>query len=159
MIFTTLKQAHDSNRKFARPITGVAELRCDWRIAGLLICAVVVVGSIAPASFAEVPNATPNRLRLLNAADQVQSTMKSSKYQHTTYVDESSGVYDFDCSGFVDYLLQRTSPDALAAVKYRPNRLNRPYHQDYYRFLSTLTADNVGGWRGVVRAPDCFQGA
>ena len=134
-------------------------MRWDWRIGGILICAVVVIGSIAPASFADVSNGIPNRVRLLSAAEQVQSTMKSSKYQHTTYVDEANGVYDFDCSGFVDYLLQRTSPDALAAVKYRPNRLNRPYHQDYYRFLSTLrTEDNGEGWLAVARASDLLPG-
>jgi hypothetical protein len=101
----------------------------------------------------------PDRLRLLGAAEQVLSSAKSSRYQHATYVDEANGVYDFDCSGFVDYVLQETFPNALAAVEYHPNRLNRPYHQDYYRFFAKLrTGDNVAGWHSVARASDLLPG-
>ncbi|MGA2784465.1 MAG: hypothetical protein ABSF09_07190 [Candidatus Bathyarchaeia archaeon] len=98
-------------------------------------------------------NATPDRLRLLDAAEHVLSVMKVSRYQHATQVDETNGIYNFDCSGFVDYLLQQTLPDALAVIKYHPNRLNRPYHQDYYHFFASRgLIDNSGEWH-TVRDP------
>jgi hypothetical protein len=103
--------------------------------------------------------ATPGRLRLLEAAEHVLSTMKLSRYQHVTQVDEANGIYNFDCSGFVDYLLQQTLPDALAVIKYHPNRLNRPYHQDYYRFFARLgSMDNSGEWHAVHGPSDLLPG-
>jgi len=125
-----------------------------------LVCAVITVGSIASVGLViEVSNATPNRLRLLAAAEHVLSSMKSSRYQHVTYVNEANGTYDFDCSGFVDYVLQETFPEALTAITYHPNRLSRPYHQDYYRFFAKLgTENNVAGWHSVARASDLLPG-
>jgi hypothetical protein len=104
-------------------------------------------------------NATPGRLRLLDAAEHVLSVMKLSRYQHVTQVDEANGIYNFDCSGFVDYLLQKTLPDALAVIKYHPNRLNRPYHQDYYHFFaSSGLIDNSGEWRTVQDPSNLLPG-
>lgn len=115
------------------------------------------ISSAAPLVFDA--NTIPDRIKLLNAAEQTLSSMKSSQYQHVTYVDESSGVYDFDCSGFVDYVLQRTFPDALAAISYHPNRLNRPSHQDFYRFFARLgTDDSATGWIRVNRVHDLRPG-
>ena len=108
-------------------------------IVGFLVCTLVLVSLVSSANSVVADSiATPGRLRLLDAAEHVLSVMKSSKYQHVTQVDEANGVYNFDCSGFVDYLLQKTLPDALAVIKYHPNRLNRPYHQDYYRLFARL---------------------
>ena len=135
-------------------------MRWNWSIVGFLICALVVAGLIPSASLAlEVSNATPNRLRLLAAAERVFSTMKSSKYQHVTYVDEPNGIYDFDCGGFVGYLLQQTFPDALTVIKYHPNRLNRPYVEDYYNFFALLgSMDNSREWHTVQGASDLLPG-
>ena len=129
-------------------------------IVGFLVCTLVLVSLVSSAnSVVADSNATPGRLRLLDAAEHVLSVMKSSKYQHVTQVDELNGVYNFDCSGFVDYLLQQTLPDALAVIKYHPNRLNRPYHQDYYHFFaSSGLIDNSGGWHTVQGPSNLLPG-
>jgi hypothetical protein len=101
----------------------------------------------------------PNRLRLLNEAEHVLSSVKSSNYRHVTYVDEADGVYDFDCSGFLDYALQQVLPAALADIKYLPNRLNRPRAQDYYyRLAKTDSRDNAEGWQSVMSPRDLLPG-
>lgn len=126
----------------------------------LLICAILVVSSVSLAGLVIiVSNSPPNRLRLLSAAEQVFYSMKSSRYQHATYVNQVNGTYDFDCSGFVDYVLQETFPEALNAIGHHPNRLNRPYHQDYYRFFAKIGMyDNVAGWHSVARPSDLLPG-
>jgi hypothetical protein len=44
------------------------------------------------------------------------AAVHESHYAHHTVVDESHGVFDYDCSGFVGYALARVAPHALAAV-------------------------------------------
>jgi hypothetical protein len=96
---------------------------------------------------------------LLNEAEHILSTMKSSTYQHTTHVDEANGIYDFDCSGFVDYALQQTLPEALAAIRYLPNRLNRPRAQDYYyQFAKSELQDDRSVWHSIMRSADLLPG-
>jgi hypothetical protein len=36
------------------------------------------------------------------------SAMRTTLYSHETRIDEATGRYDFDCSGFVGYALART---------------------------------------------------
>jgi hypothetical protein len=96
---------------------------------------------------------------LLDEAEHLLSTMKSSSYQHVTHVDEANGVYDFDCSGFVDYALQQASPEALAVVKYLPNPFNRARAQDYYYHFTKLGSENEGdGWHSILNPPDLLPG-
>jgi hypothetical protein len=138
----------------------IAELRRNQSIAVFVVCAVIVVSSISAVRLVTgVSSAVPSRTGLLDAAEHVLSSAKSSRYQYVTYVDEVNGVYEFDCSGFVDYILQKTFPDAFAAVEYHSNRLNRPYHEDYYRLFAKLrTDDNVAGWHSVARTSELLPG-
>ena len=77
-------------------------------IVGFLICSLVLVSLVSSANSVMADSiATPSRLRLFEEAEHVLSTMKLSRYQHVTYVDEANGIYNFDCSGFVDYSLQQ----------------------------------------------------
>jgi len=129
-------------------------------IVAFLICA-LFAGSVFLSSISISADSSimPDRLRLLNEAEHILSTMRSSSYQHVTHVDEANGVYDFDCSGFLDYALQRTLPDALAAIKYAPNPLNRPRAQDYYYHFTRVGSGDAGdGWPSILRAADLLPG-
>jgi hypothetical protein len=104
-------------------------------------------------------SSTPERLILFNEAEHILSIMKSSKYQHVTHIDEANGIYDFDCSGFVDYALQQTLPDTLAVIKYEANPFNRPRAQDYYyHFANRELADSGHEWHSILRPPDLLPG-
>lgn len=53
----------------------------------------------------------------------------SSEYNHTTYVNEATGTYNYDCSGFVGYALRRLSLPAWNDVP-RGSR-SRPLAEDF----------------------------
>jgi len=126
----------------------------------LLTCALIVDSVLSsPNSISADSSSMQNRSMLLDEAERILSTMKSSSYQHVTHVDETNGVYDFDCSGFLDYALQRTLPEALAVIKYTPNPFNRPRAQDYYyHFTKRGSGDNGDAWRSVPQPSNLLPG-
>lgn len=81
--------------------------------------------------------------------------MVSSTYSHTTLVDESKGVFDYDCSGFVDYALSRVLPDAFATLQSATSP--RPLAKDFEAFFASITTSS-GRWRRVARAIDLVPG-
>ena len=129
-------------------------------IMAFLICTLIADTAILTSnSISADSSLIPTHLTLLSQAEHILSTKKESRYQHTTHVNETSGIYDFDCSGFIDYVLQQTSPASLAVIKYLPNRLNRPLAQDYYYHFAKLgSGDDGDGWYGILRPLDLLPG-
>ncbi len=83
--------------------------------------------------------------------------VKRSTYTHHAQVDERSGTFDFDCSGFLDYALSRATPDALAAVQTGTPR--RPRSSDYVTFLAKLPPGGTSGrWQRLGRVQDLVAG-
>jgi hypothetical protein len=65
---------------------------------------------------------------LLGEVRRELSAAHTTRYQHTTAVDEQRGQFDYDCSGFLDYALRRVAPAAYSALpvsKTRPLRQHR----------------------------------
>ena len=85
-------------------------------------------------------------------------TMVTSTYQHTTTVDEGKGVFDYDCSGFVDYALSVALSDALTTVKDATTA--RPLAKDFETFFVSIasSSSSMGRWHRVVRALDLTPG-
>lgn len=79
--------------------------------------------------------------------------MTSSTYSHSTSVDESKGIYDYDCSGFVGYALSRVLPSALASVEAASS--SRPKAMDFEAFFA---AASHPGWTQVGRVSDLRPG-
>jgi hypothetical protein len=125
-----------------------------------LICSLIADTAILTSnSISADSSPIPSHLTLLSQAEYILSIKKESRYQHTTHVNETSGIYDFDCSGFIDYVLQQISPASLAVIKYLPNRLNRPRAQDYYYHFAKLgSGDDGNGWYGILRPLDLVPG-
>lgn len=80
---------------------------------------------------------------------------RESHYEHTTHVVESEGVYDVDCSGFVNYVLGRAASDSFAALTDRTRE--RPLAEDYVRFFDGLTS-TTSGWRSISNVADLAIG-
>jgi hypothetical protein len=95
---------------------------------------------------------------LLAEVDRELHDMKSSTYSHHTHVDEPSGSFAYDCSGFLAYALSRAVPDALAAVQATTPR--RPRSADYVVFLGSIPADGSvkGRWQRLGRVQDLVPG-
>jgi hypothetical protein len=104
--------------------------------------------SIANAHLEEV-TPTPNAAeQLAAAAERLLGDVRETHYQHRTHVDAVEGVYDMDCSGFVDYLLKRVAPRQFAEIPIEPGHA-RPRAAVYFEFLHRLVGQPLPDWRAI----------
>jgi hypothetical protein len=96
--------------------------------------------------------AVPGNERLLTEARRILAAVKESTYSHTTTIDEASGRYDVDCSGFVDYAMSRATPDAFTALV--THTAKRPVASSYVSFAEAPSAQ----WQRVMRASELVPG-
>jgi hypothetical protein len=84
--------------------------------------------------------------------------MKSSVYDHTTLVNEATGSFQYDCSGFLDYALSIALPNQLAAMK-TFGGTTRPVAATFENFFASIPAGTTkSGWERVTRAVDLRAG-
>lgn len=101
------------------------------RVVSLLAFGALASGAVAPALAA--PPQPPASQRILGHIERIAQNLRSSKYNHSTIVDERQGRYEFDCSGFVTWVLRRSAPGAYSSLLARSKR---PLARDYYYELS-----------------------
>src|SRR4051794_12748540 len=94
---------------------------------------------IARAADAPRPPKTP-AVRILDEAERIAARVKESTYSHTTHVDESVGVYDVDCSGLLDLILERVAPRQLEHVRTRRKK-GRPLALQFYEEFAESPTD------------------
>jgi hypothetical protein len=113
----------------------------------------------APAdSGADAPPAKPATQLLAEEASRELKVMKVTAYEHTTFVDEPTGTFKYDCSGFLGYALSRVLPTHFAGVK-SFNGVTRPLAKHYETFFESIVAgSNKSGWTRVARAIDLRPG-
>ena len=90
---------------------------------------------------------------LVAEAERELSAMRTSHYEHHTHVDEDTGLFDYDCSGFVGYALSHVSPAALHAIAERTQR-PRPLAKHFEAALAAPPPP----WHSVVRADELQPG-
>jgi hypothetical protein len=105
---------------------------------------------------ASKPPSTSGASLLLAEAMRELTSMKSSTYQHTTSVDEATGVYDYDCSGFLGYALDHSVPSAIASI--RAASSSRPLAKDFEDYFASISSGSKGGWTQVAHVPDLGPG-
>lgn len=95
--------------------------------------------------------------QILSRISRIAETLQSSKYNHTTIVDERQGRYEFDCSGFVTWVLRRTAAGAYSSIVASSKR---PLARDYYHFLARapLGERTPRGVRRVARIDEAEPG-
>jgi hypothetical protein len=94
---------------------------------------------------------------LLQEAERQLAAKQTSTYQHITDVDESSGRYNYDCSGFLHYSLQRVFPEAYAELPVSRSKVHRPLAQDFYALFSSK-AQETKHWERIRKASDLRAG-
>jgi hypothetical protein len=133
--------------------------RSSASIFVLLISLVLIDASLVAVPASGPVSSLPGHIVLLNEAEEILTSVKSTRYQHETYVDETNGTYNFDCSGFVDYSLQQVLPESLSAIQFSPNPFDRPRAKDYYTHFSSLgPGENPGGWYSVDKPTGLVPG-
>ena len=85
------------------------------------------------------------------------AAMRTSSYEHHTSIDEASGRFVYDCSGFVDYSLSNVAPEAFAEL--RQATVKRPLAKHFVTFFSSsLSSAGTGHWRRVPHMLDLQPG-
>lgn len=78
-------------------------------------------------------------------------------YDSITRVDESSGDYHFDCSGFVQWVLRQSHP--VAARWVASGLPHRPLARNFYSRIASIPAGRPRwGWQRVERVADILPG-
>ena len=91
------------------------------------------------------------------AAAHLLSDLRETHYQHRTHVDQAEGVYDMDCSGFVDYLLRQIAPAQFAQLRVEPGHA-RPRAAMYFELFNRLRKSPLPGWEAVEKLGDAQRG-
>ncbi|MCE9624993.1 MAG: hypothetical protein K8R69_06010 [Deltaproteobacteria bacterium] len=92
--------------------------------------------------------------RVLDALRFIDKRVKTTVYNHNTVVNPDKGQFEFDCSGMVNWILQRAAPDAYAELK-----SDRPRVAEYVKALRAVPYDKPSnGWRRVKKIADAEPG-
>ncbi|EPR37661.1 hypothetical protein dsx2_0593 [Desulfovibrio sp. X2] len=95
---------------------------------------------------------------LLGEAERMLSTATSTRYGHHAKIDEARGRYVLDCSSFIDLLLRRRMPEALAEIPFDSGRHTRQRAGDFERFFAGLPDGGDTFWLPVRRVRDLRPG-
>ncbi|MGE3675611.1 MAG: hypothetical protein AB7K71_38440 [Polyangiaceae bacterium] len=95
--------------------------------------------------------------QVMQALGHISETLQDSEYTHGFRVDAEEGVYHFDCSGLVHYILGKASPMARSA-SFQGVR-GRPLARDYYRTIARSPTDAPrAGWQKIEHVADIQPG-
>jgi hypothetical protein len=113
---------------------------------------VPIEAAAAQSDFANLPK--PDAL--VAEANRELAAMRSSSYTHKTHVDEASGTFDFDCSGFLGYALAHADPTAWKSLK--AATVKRPLAKHFTDFFESLPNANAQGWTRVAKVEELRPG-
>ena len=133
-----------------------------WICGSWSICVVTVIaiGNVH-AKNASKDDAAANAAsrEVHDEATRILNSIQSTVYQHNTEIDEKAGTYRCDCSGFVGYVLNRTTAkdDPTGPLG---DKKKRPLAMDYEKFFENTPARNGGDgrWQQVVKLVDARPG-
>jgi cell wall-associated NlpC family hydrolase len=98
--------------------------------------------------------ATAAARKLLELADEIDRTRTDTLYSHATKVRRKQGIYHFDCSGMMNWMLERAAPSALAKLG-----RERPVAASYVRVIEAAPTDRAKrGWQRVAHIDDVRPG-
>lgn len=98
--------------------------------------------------------ATKAATKLLELADAIDRSRTDTAYSHATKVRRKQGIYHFDCSGMINWMLERVAPTALASVG-----RERPVASSYVRVIEKAPTDRARrGWQRIAQIDDVRPG-
>jgi hypothetical protein len=98
--------------------------------------------------------ATRASKKLLELVANIDETRTDTLYSHNTKVRRKDGVYHFDCSGMVNWMLERVAPKALETIG-----RERPVAASYVRVISKAPSDRSrGGWQQIASIQEVEPG-
>lgn len=92
--------------------------------------------------------------KLLELLETIEDTRTDTLYSHRTKVRRKQGIYHFDCSGMVNWMLERVSPKAYETLD-----RERPVAASYVRVIQKApTTRSRGGWQRIANIEDVEPG-
>lgn len=108
-------------------------------------------------NFGDQP-ATHGSGALYAEAVRVLSQVRATRYTGSYVVDEETGRFELNCSGFLSMLLYEVSPETLATVD-RSGKHYRPRAEDFHRSILRAGPQGDGtGWLRLERVSDLHPG-
>ncbi|HEY3497731.1 MAG TPA: hypothetical protein VGK73_23700, partial [Polyangiaceae bacterium] len=87
----------------------------------------------------------------------ISASLTESEYQYGLSVNEKRGIYRFDCSGMVHWVLRKSAPRAAWTAAH--GLPQRPLARDFQRRLARAPLDRErGGWRRLARVDELRPG-
>jgi hypothetical protein len=124
----------------------------------LILLGAVYAGPHAQAA-AKDPPANQAARQIHDEAHRILSAIKLTEYRHDTDIEEKTGTYYCDCSGFVGYVLNRTvaKEDPKGPLG---DKKHRPLAMDYERAFEAAPEKAAGAarWQKIVRVSDTRPG-
>ena len=129
-----------------------------WLILGWCILGTIVCSWSAGESKAAELSAVGGRF--FGEVTNEFKTMTTTRYQHKTQVDRLVGSYQYDCVGFVSYVLRQSAPQAWASVV-SVCGIRRGYFPSpprYQTFFAGLGGTPQPGWQGITKVSELRPG-
>lgn len=98
--------------------------------------------------------ATRATQKLFDLVEHIDDTRTDTTYKHSTKVRTKQGLYHFDCSGMINWMLARVGKSALETLD-----RERPVAATYVRIIQKApTTRSRGGWQHVANIEDVEPG-
>ncbi len=115
-----------------------------------------IIGTPAADPVAWVAGAPATRAstKLLALTETIDDTRTDTLYSHRTKVRRKQGVFHFDCSGMVNWMLERVAPKAYETLE-----RERPVAASYVRVIEKAPTTRArGGWQQIATITDVEPG-
>lgn len=127
-----------------------------------LAASLLFIGRLASAQHALRPagvvRAVSTSSRVLTEIERVHRNVRSTRYDHSTHIDERAGRYDFDCSAMASFILAQGAPRAREAVM-RRNGQGRPVARDFHDVIAAAPVGRArDGWMRLAQVSDLRPG-
>jgi len=111
-------------------------------------------------------SSTPTSLELqvAQAAQTAISATTESHYTHRILINASLGIYNCDCSGFVEHVLDVVAKRHVTPIQNRRPNGKRPLAKEFYEFFDSLDAGDSSssttgkGWIKVAKLTEARRG-
>jgi len=136
-------------------------------LASVIVPTTTMASPAVPDRVVAVAQRPLGRSAVLGGLRQIRQTVKSTSYTHHGRIDPAAGVYDFDCSSMISYVLERSAPKARRAVLERAEKsaratgkkFDRMRAVNYYeQFVATPTDGVQDGWQRVQKVKQISPG-
>ena len=96
--------------------------------------------------------------RPADEARHIIDTALQTDYQHNINIIADEGIYDCDCSGFLEYILSRVAPTHLKCIPPPVPPETRLLAHDFANFFHSLPYESTDGWRQIRYLQDAQRG-